>query len=104
MLARIALPWVVTSAMEAVSSVTAFLFRYARDPIASEVQQILEPLSANEQEVLRLGLGVRDPTVRVMRLAAETGEVWTPARYARVEAAALNRLRAELERRGLLKA
>ena len=86
--------------MEPVSSVTAFLARYAAAPAAdADAASVLAVLDDEELLVLR----ARDllATERLAWLEERTGEAWGAARFEHTEQRLAVRLRRELQRRGL---
>lgn len=87
--------------MEPVSSVTAFLYRYLRDPEA-QAQEILNTLDGTERRAVELLISVPDRDERLCALSAATGTAWTASRYDYVVDRALSRLRRRLEQRRLL--
>jgi hypothetical protein len=86
-----------------VSSVTAFLARHLSplnvDPEAQEILALLDP--TERQLVGELARTPRRED-RLRHLAEQTGTLWEPARYDRVESRALRCLSRELTRRGWL--
>ncbi len=83
--------------MERVSSVTAFLYRYLRDPDA-QAAEILNALDVTERHALETLLAVRDPDERRRALGEATGTVWSASRFDHVVDGALNRLQRLLQR------
>lgn len=87
--------------MERVSSVTAFLYRYLRDP-DTQATEILNALDGSERRAVELLLAVRDPDERLRALGEATGTEWSASRYEHVVDRALNRLQRVLQRHHLL--
>ena len=92
------------SAMQPVSSVMAFVARYARGAERDEQAiVILGSLTEVEREVVESLVAEQDAAARLRRLAARTGEAWSRSRFDRVALLVLTRLGRALAQRGLLR-
>ncbi len=89
--------------MHPVSSVTAFLARFVREPDGDPVAlAIWDALAASDRQVLELLARQSDPAARARCLTAATGAAWSTERLRRAERLALTALRRLLADRGLL--
>jgi len=89
--------------MQPLSSVTAFLARFAREPDGDpDAQAICDALAPSDRRVLECLAREPDPEARMRRLTAATGVAWSAERLLRSEQLALTALRRLLVARGLL--
>lgn len=89
--------------MRPVSSVTAFLARFGREPDGDpEAQAIWAALAPGDREVLQLLAREPELDARARRLTAATSVPWSSTRLLHTEQLALTALRRLLAVRGLL--
>jgi hypothetical protein len=91
------------TAMQPVSSVTAFLARHlSQPPVDAEAQEMLALLDPIERRVAEELARTPRREDRLRHLAEQTRSSLEPARYDRIEARVLRRLSHQLTHRGWL--